>query len=209
METGTLSYELLLKYLALCVSGGHDGEVSEVYDIMRGSFASLDTGASTLFIKSFSRTERWREALHILSEVKRVLTPSARNYGDIIAGAVEHGDAAAAWALYEELIGKGLSPHEETWDALFKRRSIPQPDDQDKLLQILLYMRDNQIYPGHSLASTIKSWFERYRRRESVFQSTLVSINTLHILTSVISLLTLVSRGKPGQAVGPEPPQSN
>lgn len=74
METGTLSYELLLKYLALCVSGGHDAEASEVYDIMRGSFASLDTGASTLFIKSFSRTERWREALHILSEVKRVST---------------------------------------------------------------------------------------------------------------------------------------
>ncbi|XP_011615155.2 mitochondrial ribonuclease P catalytic subunit isoform X1 [Takifugu rubripes] len=160
METGTLSYELLLRYLAVCVSGGHDAEVSEVYDIMRGSFASLDTGASTLFIKSFSRTERWREALHILSEVKRVLTPSARNYGDIIAGAVEHGDAATGWALYEELIGKGLSPHEETWDALFKRRSISQPDDQDKLLQILLYMRDNQIYPGHSLASTIKTWFE-------------------------------------------------
>lgn len=138
----------------------------------------------------------------------QVLTPSARNYGDIIAGAVEHGDAATGWALYEELIGKGLSPHEETWDALFKRRSMSQPD-QDKLLQILLYMRDNQIYPGHSLASTIKTWFERYRRLESVFQSTLMRVNTLHILTSVISLLSLVSRGKPGQAVGPEPPQSN
>lgn len=138
----------------------------------------------------------------------QVLTPSARNYGDIIAGAVEHGDAATGWALYEELIGKGLSPHEETWDALFKRRSMSQPD-QDKLLQILLYMRDNQIYPGHSLASTIKTWFERYRRLESVFQSTLMRVNTLHILTSVISLLSLVSRGKPGQAVGPEPPKSN
>lgn len=139
----------------------------------------------------------------------QVLTPSARNYGDIIAGAVERGDAATGWALYEELIGKGLSPHEETWDALFKRRSISQPDDKDKLLEILLYMRDNQIYPGHSLASTIKTWFERYRRLESVFQSTLVSVNTPNILTSVISLLSLVSRGKPGQAAGPEPPQSN
>lgn len=113
----------------------------------------------------------------------QVLTPSARNYGDIIAGAVEHGDAATAWALYEELIGKGLSPHEETWDALFKRRSISQPDDEDKLLQILLYMRDNQIYPGHSLASTIKTWFERCRRLESVFQSTLVGIKTLNLLS--------------------------
>lgn len=71
-DTGTLSYELLLRYLTLCVSGGHDAEASEVYDIMRGSFPSLDTGASSLFIKSFSRTERWREALGILKELKTV-----------------------------------------------------------------------------------------------------------------------------------------
>lgn len=74
MDTGTLSYELLLRYLTLCVTGGHDAEVSEVYDIMRGSFPSLDTGASSLFIKSFSRTERWREALNILNELKMVNT---------------------------------------------------------------------------------------------------------------------------------------
>lgn len=73
METGTLSYELLLRYLTLCVSGGHDDEVFDVYDIMRGSFPSLDTGASTLFIKSFSRTARWKEALSILHEVKKVI----------------------------------------------------------------------------------------------------------------------------------------
>lgn len=72
METGTLSYELLLRYLALCVNGGHDAEVFDVYDIMRGSFPSLETGASSLFIKSFSRTARWREAFNILQEVKKV-----------------------------------------------------------------------------------------------------------------------------------------
>lgn len=74
MDTGVLTYEVLLKYLTLCVHGGHDAEVSEVYTIMQGSFASLDTGASTLFIRSFSRTERWREALHILSQLKKVIT---------------------------------------------------------------------------------------------------------------------------------------
>lgn len=72
METGTLSYELLLRYLMVCVSGGHDAEVFDVYDIMRGSFSSLETGASSLFIKSFSRTARWREALSILHELKKV-----------------------------------------------------------------------------------------------------------------------------------------
>lgn len=72
METGTLSYELLLSYLTLCVKRGHDTEVFDIYDIMRGSFPSLETGASSLFIKSFSRTARWREALSILRELKKV-----------------------------------------------------------------------------------------------------------------------------------------
>lgn len=73
-DAGTLSYELLLRYLTLCVSGGHDAEASEVYDIMRGSFPSLDTGASSLFIKSFSRTEKWREALIVLDQLNKVRT---------------------------------------------------------------------------------------------------------------------------------------
>lgn len=72
METGTLSYELLLRYLTLCVSGGHNAEVFDVYDIMRGNFPSLETGASSLFIKSFCRTEKWQEALVILGELKKV-----------------------------------------------------------------------------------------------------------------------------------------
>ncbi|CAF89367.1 unnamed protein product, partial [Tetraodon nigroviridis] len=70
VEGGTLSYELLLRYLTLCVSGGHDAEASELYGIMRGSFPSLDTGASSLFIKSFSRTQRWKEALDLLNQLK-------------------------------------------------------------------------------------------------------------------------------------------
>lgn len=69
---GTLSYELLLRYLTMCVSGGHDDEVFDVYQIMRGSFPSLDTGASSLFIKSFSRTARWKEGIEILQEIKKV-----------------------------------------------------------------------------------------------------------------------------------------
>ncbi|XP_041809987.1 mitochondrial ribonuclease P catalytic subunit [Chelmon rostratus] len=172
METGTLSYELLLRYLMVCVSGGHDAEVFDVYDIMRGSFSSLETGASSLFIKSFSRTARWREALSILHELKKCITPSSRNYGDVIAAAMLHGDKTTAWALYGEIIGQRLSPRQETWDALFKgvRKTeedqgkeaevISESEHEEKLLEILLYMRNNQIYPQLSLVSSIKTWFE-------------------------------------------------
>ncbi|KAK5617506.1 hypothetical protein CRENBAI_005192 [Crenichthys baileyi] len=170
METGTLSYKLLLCYLTLCVSGGHDDEVFDVYTIMRGSFPSLDTGASSLFIKSFSRTARWKEATEILQEVKKVFTPSPRNYGDVIAAAVHHSDATTAWGLYDELIKKGLSPHQETWDVLFtgvkgserekEMGAMTESEQHERLLGILVYMRNNQIYPQQTVANRIKSWFE-------------------------------------------------
>ncbi|XP_015245378.1 PREDICTED: mitochondrial ribonuclease P protein 3 [Cyprinodon variegatus] len=170
VEVGTLSYELLLRYLKLCESGGHDDEVFDVYRIMRGSFPSLDTGASSLFIKSFSRTARWKEAIEILQEVKKVFTPSPRNYGDVIAASVHHRDATTAWDLYDELIEKGLSPHQETWDVLFtgvkqiegeKEMAVMSESEQhEKLLGILMYMRNNQIYPQQTVVNRIKNWFE-------------------------------------------------
>ncbi|XP_029982502.1 mitochondrial ribonuclease P catalytic subunit [Sphaeramia orbicularis] len=169
METGTLSYELLLRYLTLCVNSGHDTEVFDLYDIMRGNFPCLETGALSLFIKSFSRTERWREGLNILQELDKVFTPSPRNYGDIISAAVLHGDTTTACTLYDELIDKGLSPHQETWEDLFRgaRKTaqegvevMSQSEYEKKLMGILFYMRDNQIYPKKSLADCIKTWFE-------------------------------------------------
>ncbi|XP_027856318.1 mitochondrial ribonuclease P catalytic subunit [Xiphophorus couchianus] len=170
MEKGTLSYELLLRYLTLCVKGGHDDEVFDIYKIMRGSFPSLDTGASSLFIKSFGRTARWREAVEILQEIKQVFTPSPRNYSDVIAAAVHHRDATTAWGLYDELIEKGLSPHQETWDALFtgvkegerekEMGAMTESEQHERLLGVLVYMRNNQIYPQQNVANTIKSWFE-------------------------------------------------
>ncbi|XP_035530564.1 mitochondrial ribonuclease P catalytic subunit isoform X2 [Morone saxatilis] len=171
-ETGTLSYELLLRYLTLCVRCGHDAEVFDIYDIMRASFPSLDTGASSLFIKLFSRTARWREALTILQDIKKAITPSPRNYGCVISAAMFHGDLTTAWALYDELIEKGLSPHQDTWDSLFKAvgktkeengektEAISQSEHHERLLGLLLYMRNNQIYPQYSLVCSIKTWFE-------------------------------------------------
>ncbi|KAM9354167.1 mitochondrial ribonuclease P catalytic subunit isoform 1-T1 [Pholidichthys leucotaenia] len=172
VETGTLSYQLLLRYLVLCVSGGHDAEVLDVYDIMRESFPSLDTGASSLFIKSFSRTARWKEAVSVLQEVKKASKPTPRNYGDIISAAVLNGDTDAAWTLYDELMESGQSPHQETWEVLFQggvgkqqeggegSEVISQTSQQEKLLEILLHMRNEQIYPNRRLAAAIKTWFE-------------------------------------------------
>lgn len=112
----------------------------------------------------------------ILLSFQQVFTPSPRNYGDIIAAAMSHSDMTTAWTLYDELMEKGLSPHHETWDALFKGQrntirsdmneaeAISESEHQERLLGILLYMRNNEIYPQRNLATSIKTWFERYNR---------------------------------------------
>lgn len=159
-DKGTLSYELLLRYLTLCVSGGHHSEVFDTYDIMRTCFKTLDTGASSLFIKGFSQTERWREALVVLEGMKKALRPSPRNYSDAITGAALHGDTETSWRLYDELLELGLVPNQDTWQCLFQS-GITQQGHEDKLFSVLSYMRDNQIYPEEPLIKTIKAWFER------------------------------------------------
>ncbi|KAG7328047.1 hypothetical protein KOW79_007991 [Hemibagrus wyckioides] len=159
VENGTLPYELLLRYLTLCVSGGHHSEVSDVYDIMKSCFKTLDTGAYSLFVKGLSQTERWTEALTILVDIKKLITPSSRNYGDAVSGAVLHGDRETAWHLYSELIDQGLTPTQETWCCLFES-GVSQSAHTDELLAILSYMRENQIYPEEKLVRSIKVWFE-------------------------------------------------
>uniref|UniRef100_A0A8C1GDM5 Mitochondrial ribonuclease P catalytic subunit n=1 Tax=Cyprinus carpio TaxID=7962 RepID=A0A8C1GDM5_CYPCA len=160
-DKGTLSYELLLRYLTLCVTGGHHSEVFDTYGIMRTCFKTLDMGASSLFIKGFSQTERWREALVVLEGMKKALLPSPRNYSDAIAGAALHGDAEMSWKLYDELLDLGLVPNQDTWQCLFQS-GITQRGQEDKLFSVLSYMRDNQIYPEEPLIQTIKAWFESF-----------------------------------------------
>ncbi|XP_043119283.1 mitochondrial ribonuclease P catalytic subunit isoform X2 [Puntigrus tetrazona] len=158
-DKGTLSYKLLLRYLTLCVTGGHHSEVLDTYDIMRTCFKTLDTGASSLLIKGLIQTDRWREALVVLEEMKKALLPSPRNYSDAIAGAVLHGDAETSWMLYDELLQLGLVPNQDTWKSLFES-GITRRGREDKLFSILSYMRDNEVYPQEPLIQTIKSWFE-------------------------------------------------
>ncbi|TTY87652.1 Mitochondrial ribonuclease P protein 3 [Bagarius yarrelli] len=160
-EHGTLPYELLLRYLTLCVSGAHHSEVSDVYDIMRSCFKSLDTGANSLFVKGLSQTERWRETLKILEDIKKVITPSSRNYSDAVSGAVLHGDRETAWRLYRELMDQRLTPNQETWSCLFAS-GVSQREHRDELLAILTFMRENQIYPEEKLIRSIKTWFESF-----------------------------------------------
>ncbi|KAJ8290301.1 hypothetical protein GJAV_G00011110 [Gymnothorax javanicus] len=160
LETGTLPYELLLKYLALCVQRNHLSEVFDVYDIMKSRFKALDAGACSLFIKGFSGTERWREALPFLENLKKQTVPSPRNYGDVIDGAVRHGDMETAWTLHSEILDKGMVPTQATWQSLFDS-GLSDPNHAERCQSILFYMRDNQIYPNKSLTKSIKAWFER------------------------------------------------
>lgn len=159
VDTGTVPYELLLRYLTVCVHGEHWTEMYDVYDIMKGRFRTLDTSAYTLLIKGFSKTERWEETLVFIDNINKVITPSSRNYSDAISGAVQHGRFATAWTLYDQLLERGLNPNQETWKYLFEA-GISDQENDDRLLSVLEHMRDNQVYPQDSLAQVIRKWFE-------------------------------------------------
>ncbi|XP_064421269.1 mitochondrial ribonuclease P catalytic subunit [Latimeria chalumnae] len=160
-ESGSISYELLLKYLALCVNKNHTAEVYDVFDIMKVRFKSLETGAYSLLIKGLSGTDRWKECLTLLESLKQIVTPSSKNYGDAIFGAIHHKEATTGWELYEEMINKNLQPNLATLQTFFDYGKFHNDDNyKNKLSAVLLYLRDNQIYPNESLLKSIKSWFE-------------------------------------------------
>ncbi|XP_049622542.1 mitochondrial ribonuclease P catalytic subunit [Suncus etruscus] len=160
-NSGIVGYDLLVKYLCLCVFHKQTSEVIDVYEIMKTRYKSLDSGANTLLIRGLILSDRWREALVLLENIKRVMVPSKTNYNDCIQGALLHQDANLAWNLYQELLDYKLIPVWETFKAFFDfGRGMKDDQYTKKLLDILLYLRNNRLYPEESFAHSIKNWFE-------------------------------------------------
>ncbi|EDM03424.1 similar to 1110008L16Rik protein (predicted) [Rattus norvegicus] len=166
-NNGIVGYNLLVKYLYLCVFHKQTSEVIDVYEIMKAKYKSLESGGYTLLIRGLIHSDRWREALLLLEDIKKVMVPSKKNYGDCIQGALLHQDVNVAWSLYQELVGHNLIPLLETLKAFFDHGK-DMNDDQysNQLLDILLYLRNNQLYPGESFAHSIKTWFESIPGRQ-------------------------------------------
>lgn len=174
-NNGIVGYNLLVKYLYLCVSHKQTSEVIDVYEIMKAKYKCLETAANTVLIRGLIHSDRWREALLLLEDIKKVMVPSKRNYNDCIQGALLHQDVDVAWSLYQELVGHNLIPLLETLKAFFDfGKDINDGDYSDKLLDILLYLRNNQLYPGESFAHSIKAWFESIPGRQWKGQFTTV-----------------------------------
>ncbi|CAH6838169.1 Prorp [Phodopus roborovskii] len=174
-NNGIVGYNLLVKYLYLCVFHKETSEVIDVYEIMKAKYKCLETGASSILIRGLIHSDRWREALLLLEDMKKVMIPSKRNYGDCIQGALFHQDVNMAWSLYQELIGHNLTPLLETLKAFFDfGQDINDDHYSNKLLDILLYLRNNQLYPGESFAHSIKTWFESIPGRQWKGQFTTV-----------------------------------
>ncbi|XP_062947303.1 mitochondrial ribonuclease P catalytic subunit isoform X1 [Cynocephalus volans] len=160
-NNGIVGYDLLVKYLYLCVFHKQTSEVIDVYEIMKARYKSLESGGYSLLIRGLSHSDRWRESLLLLEDIKKVITPSKKNYNDCIQGALLHQDVNTAWHLYQELLGHDLIPLLETLKAFFDfGKDVKDDHYSNKLLDILLYLRNNQLYPGESFACSIKTWFE-------------------------------------------------
>ncbi|XP_053236242.1 mitochondrial ribonuclease P catalytic subunit isoform X1 [Podarcis raffonei] len=158
---GDIQYSILLKYLCLCVSQGSTEEIYDVHDILKARFKTLETSGYGLLIRGLSGTPRWREALSLLEELKKVMTPSKSNYGDCIRGALLNREINLACELFHEMLAKDLVPNLDTLQIFFDTgRSVKDDILKTELMHILSYLRDNQVYPGEALMQSIKQWFE-------------------------------------------------
>ncbi|KAM6255444.1 mitochondrial ribonuclease P catalytic subunit isoform 1-T3 [Spheniscus humboldti] len=158
---GDIAYNLLIKYLALCVQQGQTSEICDMYDIMKIRFRILESGAYNLLIRGLSNSDQWRMALTLLEEVKKIMIPSRTNYESCIKAASRHQEMNLAFELYHEMLAKDLVPTLDVLQAFFDfSRGMKGAELQKELFGILLYLRENQIYPHKTFMRSIKLWFE-------------------------------------------------
>ncbi|KAM4866359.1 LOW QUALITY PROTEIN: mitochondrial ribonuclease P catalytic subunit-like, partial [Thomomys bottae] len=144
-----------------CVLHKQTSEVTDVYEIMKLRYKRLESSGYSLLIWGLIHSDRWREALLLLEDLKEVMIPTKKNYSDCIQGALLHHEVDMAWNLYQELLGHEIIPMMETLKAFFDfGKAIKDDHYSNKLLDILLYLRNNQLYPDESLAHSIRTWFE-------------------------------------------------
>ncbi|XP_030904993.1 mitochondrial ribonuclease P catalytic subunit isoform X2 [Melopsittacus undulatus] len=158
---GDIEYKLLVKYLVLCVQQRQASEILDVHDIMKGRFKILESGAYSLIIRGLSNSDQWRMALTILEEVKKITIPSRTHYESCIKAASRHQEMNLAFELYHEMLANNLVPTLDVLQAFFDfSRGMKGAELQKELFGVLLYLRDNQLYPHKTFMQSIKLWFE-------------------------------------------------
>ncbi|NXP66488.1 MRPP3 ribonuclease, partial [Chloropsis cyanopogon] len=160
-RNGDIPYNVLVKYLTLCVQQGQVSEICDVYDIMKVRFKVLESGAYSLLIKGLSNSNQWRMALTLLEEVKKIMSPSRKCYESCIKAASRHQETKLAFELYNEMLAKEVVPTLDLLQSFFDvSRGTKGAELQKELFGILLYLRENQIYPHKTFMRSIKLWFE-------------------------------------------------
>ncbi|XP_043844686.1 mitochondrial ribonuclease P catalytic subunit isoform X1 [Dromiciops gliroides] len=160
-NNGIVDYKLLIGYLTLCVSQRQTTEVIDVYEIVKNRYKTLELEGYTLLIEGLIHSDRWREALILLEDIKKVILPSKKNYGNCIKGALLNQEMNLAWNLYLEMLNQRIIPTWETFQDFFDfAKGVKNSQFERRLLDILLYLRHNQMYPTEPFAQSIKAWFE-------------------------------------------------
>lgn len=161
-RNGDVAYNVLVKYLTLCVQQRQVAEIRDVYDIMKVRFKILESGAYNLLIKGLSNSDQWRMALTLLEEVKKIMIPSRTCYESCIKAASRHQEMKLAFELFDEMLAKDVVPTLDVLQSFFDfSRGMKCAELQKELFGILLYLRENQIYPHRTFMRSIKIWFER------------------------------------------------
>ncbi|XP_019406955.1 PREDICTED: mitochondrial ribonuclease P protein 3 isoform X1 [Crocodylus porosus] len=161
LRNGDVRYNSLIVYLTLCIQQGQTAEFFDIYDIIKLKFKTLETAAYSVLIRGLSGTDRWREAILLLKEMKKFTVPSKGCYGHCIKAALSNQDIQLALELYHEMVAENIMPNLDVPQTFFDTSKGTQDDKFKKeLLGMLLSFRENQVYPNEALMQSIKRWFE-------------------------------------------------
>ncbi|XP_022081381.1 mitochondrial ribonuclease P protein 3-like isoform X2 [Acanthaster planci] len=179
-EEVPLTYPLMSSYLYLCVCEGHQEELFSVYNWFTANHPVLDDGVLTNLIAGFSQTDRWRESLRFLEDLKQVGAPSARNYQLIICTACDQGEYNLVEELLQDLYSRGNCPSEQTCLKLLQTfhcetEDVAFCDRSTKLVsELLRYFSSKRLYPSVAVGNELKHWF--HRRQGEVWKASMTRV---------------------------------
>lgn len=88
-------------------------EILELCDSVKAKYPVLDTITCENIILALSLTDKWKECLSMLKEVKLLSVPNALCYSAIVSACMRNKSYNLAWQLFREMLDKERQP---TWE---------------------------------------------------------------------------------------------
>ncbi|XP_077996713.1 mitochondrial ribonuclease P catalytic subunit-like [Glandiceps talaboti] len=159
-------------FLCLCVKHGHTEEMFDTYQIIKKMNDKIPLFTLRILIEGFSKTDSWKDGVTFLEQLKSYDAAKSKDYCKLLAGALNHGDVVFGEELFNEIIDKRLSIHDDAMKAVVRTFHCNTDDDMyrqtsEKIInKLLLYLREEGVYPTKQVADDLIHWFQRNQHQQ-------------------------------------------